>query len=541
LITSKRKRYLDKKYALSATDAFGANSNIFFSPDFEKSLKYLSPLRALDLFENKYSGDVNKFYAHEHLIYQKNNGIIPYFTIKELSCLFKDFALYIEDNSQSIIETGWPEYNFTDSVWLFCHLAPNYPIEIPSYIKNFHKFRNPGNDPYFFIKKYFLNEINQFKKYNRKTVSLSKILSYKELGYIEEMRHIFLKLKISILNEINQYLFLETTDKDAWLQDCARMIFSGFSKKDLKMIETIDKKYGKAKLFNHLLNGGLNGLIEVIIFLYEECKFEKMTLEKTTMDSILKGTKFNHQGKLRSYYQFAQFTEDKYENKRFNKIKDKLNDELAKIEKETIDNKQFISDTLERAKKECLNVHCVIKQKYYPFINSLIKCIENGKRFEMCMPFLNQFPAPSHKKITPLKLPSDTKWEYITIQFLDYERVKIQASDKFSKIVNFRKMGFENLKNGKPNMQWKLLYDLARYRGDLSWTITTYRRKVDSHPLSTPKIKKQIQRLSSTLKEYFSINDAPFYDYVKIRAYKTKFFLLPDPLNTKTSRDVTRR
>jgi len=341
------------------------------------------------------------------------------------------------------------------------------------------------------------------------------------------------------LNEINQYLFLETTDKDIWLQDCARMLFSGFSKNDLQIIEIIDKKYGKTKLFNHLLNGGLNRLIEVIIFLYEECKFEKMTLEKNTMNRILEGSKFNHQGKFRSYYQFAQFTEDKYENKRFNKIKDKLNHELAKIEKEIINNKQFISDTLERAKKECLNVHCVIKQKYYPFINSLIKCIENGKSFEMCMPFLNQFPALSPKRITPLKLPSCTKWGHITIQFLDYDKVKIQAPDKFSKIVNFRKMGFENQKNGKPNKQWELLYNLSRYRGDLSWTIATYRKKVDSHPLSTPKIRKQIQKLSSTLKEYFNINDAPFYDYVKYKAYKTKFFLLPDPLNTNNLCDVT--
>jgi len=120
---------------------------------------------------------------------------------------------------------------------------------------------------------------------------------------------------------------------------------------------------------------------------------------------------------------------------------------------------------------------------------------------------LNQQPAPSPKRITPLRLPSDTKWEHITIQFLDYDKVKIQAPNKFSKVVNFRKMGFENQKNGKPNKQWELFYDLARYRGDLSWTITTYRKKVDSHPLSTPKIRKQIQRLSNTLKEYFLLGD----------------------------------
>ena len=144
LITPKRKRYLDLKYPLSANDTFGADSNIFFSPDIEESLKYLSPLSALDLFENKYLGYVNNFYAHEHRIYQKDNGIIPYYTIKELSCLFNNFALYIEDNSQSIIETGWPDYNFTDSAWLFFKLAPNYPIEIPICIKSFNKLKNPS-------------------------------------------------------------------------------------------------------------------------------------------------------------------------------------------------------------------------------------------------------------------------------------------------------------------------------------------------------------------------------------------------------------
>jgi len=58
LITPRRKRYLDKNYTLSANDTFGADSNIFFSPNIEESLKYLSPLRALGLFEEKYLDDM---------------------------------------------------------------------------------------------------------------------------------------------------------------------------------------------------------------------------------------------------------------------------------------------------------------------------------------------------------------------------------------------------------------------------------------------------------------------------------------------------
>jgi len=533
LITPRRKRYLNKTYDLAANDTFGADSNIFFSPNLEESLKYLSPLRALGLFEEKYLDDVNRFYAKEHLIYQKDSGIIPYFTVKELSCLYRNFALFIEDNSKSLIERGWPDYTFTDSAWLSCKLSPNYPIEIPVYIKNFNKLKNPSSDPYFFLKRYFLNKTNQFKKYKCKRVSLSKILSYKELGFIEDMRYKFLFLKKTILNEINQYLFLKTTDKDVWFKNCARILFSSFSQKDLQIIASIEKKYNEIKIFNNTLNGGLNELLGNIIFLYEECKFEKITLEKNTMNSILKESKFNYQRKFSSYYQLAQFVEDDYENKRFNKMKNKLNNELDEIEKEIIKNKQFMSDTLDFFKKECLNVDYLLKQKYHPFVDNFIKSLEKGESFEIGIPFLNQMSAPSQKRITPLKLPTNTKWEHITIQFLDYDKVRIQAPNKFNKVVNFRKMGFENQKNGKPNKQWELFYNLSRYRGDLSWTITTYRRKVDSHPLSTPKIRKQIQRLSNTLKRYFNINDAPFYDYIKIGAYKTKFSLLPDPLNTK--------
>ncbi|MBA7523740.1 hypothetical protein ES705_15874 [subsurface metagenome] len=447
--------------------------------------------------------------------------------------------MFIEDNSESLIERGWPDYTFTDSAWLFCKLAPNYPIDIPIYVKNFNKLKNPSSDPYFFLKRYFSNKTNQFKKYKCKRVSLSEILSHKELGFIEDMRYKFLCLKKTILSEINQYLFLKTTDKDVWFKNCARILFSGFSQKDLQIITSIEKKYSKIKIFNNTLNGGLNGLLENISFLYEECKFEKMTLEKNTMNSILKGSKFNYQRKFRSYYQLAQFVEDDYENKRFNKMKNKLNNELDEIEKEIIKNKQFMSDTLESFKKEYLKLSLLIKPKHYEQVINFIKLIEISKKLTMDIKLPKKLDKSLSKGITPLELPPDTKWEHITIQFLDYDKVRIQAPNKFNKVVNFRKMGFENQKNGKPNKQWELFYSLARYRGDLSWTITTYRKKVDSHPLSTPKIRKQIQRLSNTLKEYFNINDAPFYDYIKFGTYKTKFFLLPDPLNTKNLCDVT--
>lgn len=533
LITTKRKKYLNKTYILPATDIFGPDSNIFFSPDFEESLKYLSPFYALSFFKTSYLDNVNDIYNLEHIIYQRDNGLIPYFTIKELSRLYKDFALFIEDNSESLIETGWPDYNFTDSTWLFFSLSQNYPIEIPFYIKNLNRLKNPSGDPYFVLKKYFLNKTNQSKKCKYKMVSLLKKFSYKELGFIEDMRYKFLCLKKTILNEINQYLFLDTTDKDIWFKNCVKIFFSNLSKKDFQNIECIEKKYDEIKFYNYKINGGLTNLMDHIVFLYQESKYRRMPLDKSTMNSILKGSKFNYQRRIISYYQLAQFVQDDYENKRYNKMINKSINELNKIEEEVKKNKQFMYDTLKSSKEECLKVDYLLKPKYYPFVDNLIKSFEKGEGFKIGIPFLSQLPTPSKKRITPLKLPSDTKWEHITIQFLDYDKVRIKAPNYFNKIVNFREMGFENKKNNKPNKQWEFLYQLAQCRGDLTWTIASYRKRVDTHPLSTPKARKWKQRLSDTLKDFFSIDGDPFYNYKSQKAYKTKFFLLPEPSNMK--------
>jgi len=530
LITPIRKKILDKTYSLSATDIFGADSNIFFSPNFEESLKYLSPLNALGFYENSYLDDVNKICAHEHLIHQQNNGLIPYFTIIELSRLYKDFALFIEDNSESLTETGWPEHNFTDSAWLFYKLAPNYPIEIPAYIKDFDKLKNPSNDPYFFLKKYFLNKPVQTKKIKCKTVSLSKIFSFKELGFIEDMRYKFLCLKKTILNEINQYLFLETTDKDLWFKNCAKIVFSSFSQKDLQVIASIEKKYGEITLFNNTLNGSLYKLLENILFLYKECKFKRMTFDKNTMNSILKGSKFNYQRKVTSYYQLAQFVEDDYENERYNKMMGKLNNELDKIDKEVKTNRQFRHDTLNSFKKEYLKVDYSLKQKYYPFVDNLIKSIEKGESIGLVLPFLSQLSTPSKKRITPLELPPDTKWEHIFLKFIDNESIEITGRDKYIRVATFREMGFENRKKSgrPPSALWHFLYALALTRGTLSWDILKEKvKKPDLIYKSLQTARKNKQLVSDKLKLFFNIDDDPIVYNRKEKIYQTKFSILP--------------
>ncbi|HLL60639.1 MAG TPA: hypothetical protein VK338_02895, partial [Candidatus Nitrosocosmicus sp.] len=69
-----------------------------------------------------------------------------------------------------------------------------------------------------------------------------------------------------------------------------------------------------------------------------------------------------------------------------------------------------------------------------------------------------------------------------------------------------------------PNKQWELLQLLATYNGELSW----------HDKGATEKIKKKKQLLSDTLKQYFQIDDDPFYPYKKLNAYKIKITLIPE-------------
>ena len=79
-------------------------------------------------------------------------------------------------------------------------------------------------------------------------------------------------------------------------------------------------------------------------------------------------------------------------------------------------------------------------------------------------------------------------------------------------------MGFEDKRNGSPNKQWMLLYLLAKNNGQISWK--DYTAKLD--------IKKKKQLLSKALKEYFKIDDDPFFAYKNEKSYTLKLQLSPD-------------
>ncbi len=123
----------------------------------------------------------------------------------------------------------------------------------------------------------------------------------------------------------------------------------------------------------------------------------------------------------------------------------------------------------------------------------------------------------SNKKIIPITLPQGTKWENITLKFIDGHDVQISCHGMKPYKANYTEMGFQDNRKLIPNKQWQLLELLSIKNGEISW----------NDKESTSKIKKTKQLLSDALKHYFQLEEDPFYPYKKLKTYKIKITLMP--------------
>ena len=136
---------------------------------------------------------------------------------------------------------------------------------------------------------------------------------------------------------------------------------------------------------------------------------------------------------------------------------------------------------------------------------------------------------PKNKRIQLRKFPANTKWEHISIQFLNEHEVIVRVKNETHQ-TTYEAMGFQDEKKKLPNKQWQFLRLLAFKNGEISWENN---RDLSLQQINS--IKKQKQLLTEALKAYFQIyEDEPFYDYKKEKAYKIKLNLIPES-NTKTT------
>lgn len=125
------------------------------------------------------------------------------------------------------------------------------------------------------------------------------------------------------------------------------------------------------------------------------------------------------------------------------------------------------------------------------------------------------------KKTPSINLPENTKWEDITIRFMDDDNVEISVKGRTFCTTNFAEMGFENAKTGRPDYQWDILKLMALQKGEFSWKDKTSDSIKDRF-----KYKKRKQKLKDALKKHFQLSESPFYSYKKEGVYKIKINLI---------------
>jgi len=135
---------------------------------------------------------------------------------------------------------------------------------------------------------------------------------------------------------------------------------------------------------------------------------------------------------------------------------------------------------------------------------------------------INQVRTETKPPIIPL--PQSTRWENITIKFINGHDVEILLSGKHCKKSSCEEMGFLDSKSKRPNEQWKLLESLSLRSGEISW-----QNNADIPDDLRKHLPKRKQNLSKTLKEVFGLHEDPFHNYRRQKMYRARFLLIPEP------------
>ncbi|MDP3939893.1 MAG: hypothetical protein Q8R92_17380 [Deltaproteobacteria bacterium] len=113
-------------------------------------------------------------------------------------------------------------------------------------------------------------------------------------------------------------------------------------------------------------------------------------------------------------------------------------------------------------------------------------------------------------KVSRFPTPPDSRWEHLTLRFLDGETVEVRIKD-VRRILTHAEMGFSNARNGSPTLQWRLLEAFAEEEGELTWKSTHADRRN----------AKRKQLLARGLRTLFQIEGDPFQTFGK--GWKARF------------------
>lgn len=493
---------------------------------------YFSKIPNNKVFEIFGNNNINDLIALEYFFDNLDFGFL--FIYEELNNIIKPFITYLLNNRNEIISTGFPLKSFELSYWFYNNLSRLYPLKVPyailrkekekdgNFLLEYHWIKRPGN----------LFYSSNLKKQDFSNLSYNCRYSYKDIDLIENKRPILFELKIEILN----ILFDTLLDKNClrlW-KKCIRYIADKLELEDFKSFiqigrlnyffpnicteknyKNLFRKYNMSSSDYFFEQGGLTQIMELIFQVEKELRLGHINKIKNKLLTLSKNKTIS------TYYDFLlnidlselftigeEFREyQKEENEYRNFFEERLSNDLKKSFKTSLSDKPDRSDSIEL------------------IINSKMNKINSKTDFTES----RNTSKTNTNNIIPIKLPPNTKWEQITIQFIDNENIKITAPYYFKYISDYTQMGFKDKKKLCPNAQWRFLQLLSLRKGHLSWKDLTEKpeaiKQEDIEKLIN-QAKKRKQFLSKKLKEYFQINEDPFYDYRKKDAYEVKFNLL---------------
>jgi len=111
--------------------------------------------------------------------------------------------------------------------------------------------------------------------------------------------------------------------------------------------------------------------------------------------------------------------------------------------------------------------------------------------------------------------PAGARWRNVEIRFTDPQAASVRVGD-VHRVLTYTQMGMANKKNGKPTVQWELLWSFAQGNGLLDW----------SHSDADRKNQKRKEKLAGDLQAFFRIDGDPFQRAGN--GWQAVFSVLPD-------------
>ncbi len=122
-------------------------------------------------------------------------------------------------------------------------------------------------------------------------------------------------------------------------------------------------------------------------------------------------------------------------------------------------------------------------------------------------------PAADEGQPNRFPTPPGTRWEDISIEFTAKEVATIRCRGGITRRVEPEHLDMKNRKNGRPTLQWTLLWSFACGNGTVSW----------KGPDASVSIKQQKRQLSKKLMAYFGIEEPPIDWHYDDNEYRARF------------------